>query len=77
MMPDPEFTVTLRAAPGDTPGIVRLRQFLKHAWRAWRLRCVALKAGDGPPKVSSSPDAAERQCGVPARGPPDTPVSET
>ena len=41
----PEFVVTLKALPSDTPGdeYRRLRAFLKAAARSWRLQCVAIR----------------------------------
>jgi hypothetical protein len=36
------FTLTIEAAPATLPAEVRLRHLLKHAWRAWGLRCVAV-----------------------------------
>jgi hypothetical protein len=47
----PDYRLTLRPLPGSCPPIVRLRQLLKVAVRAFRLRCVAveeLSAGRRP-----------------------------
>jgi hypothetical protein len=43
MAPD-TFTLVIRGEPGHAaPTIIRLRQFLKHAHRAWGLRCVEIR----------------------------------
>ena len=45
-----EYRVTLRFAAGGAPAIVRLRRFLKMAWRAYGLKAVRVEEvpGDGP-----------------------------
>jgi len=65
-VPDrPVYRLTLTALPADTPAVVRLRLLLKHALRAWRLKC--LSAEELPADGDDAPDAnvAQRRAGPP------------
>jgi len=44
------FLVKLRAKPGRVPAVVRLRQFLKNALRAWDLQALEVTEVKPPAK---------------------------
>lgn len=46
-MPE-RYVLTLEPKADEVPAIVRLRALLKHAIRAFRLRCVAIHPEDVP-----------------------------
>jgi hypothetical protein len=54
-----DYRITLHAQAGDLPAIVRLRQLLKVALRAYGFRCVALEEIHAVPIVTWT-DATER-----------------
>ena len=53
----PKYRVTLSFRADSVPAIVRLRRFLKMAWRAYGFRCVKVEevAPDWPGKVPETP----------------------
>jgi hypothetical protein len=58
------FRVDLVALPDKTPGVVRLRQFLKAALRQWRLRATRVAEVTPPPEPpQASPGTPQGETG--------------
>jgi hypothetical protein len=53
----PKYTFTVEALPGSVPPEVRVRRFLKAAFRSYGLRVVAMNEVD-PSPTSKAPDAS-------------------
>jgi hypothetical protein len=60
----PDFLVWLQPLPGDTPGVIRLRHFLKLALRAYRLKCLSVEEKGGLMAETSPLVAALAQRGA-------------
>jgi hypothetical protein len=45
MVNETHYLVQLQALPDRTPPVIRLRSFLKAAWRSYRLRCLGVWEG--------------------------------
>lgn len=60
----PRFRLLLQAEQGDSrPPLIRLRAFLKSAWRSWKFRCVEcreVKPRKAAPKPAAKPKAKRR-----------------
>lgn len=51
------YQIIVEAAPGDVPGVVRLRACLKSMWRGYQLRAVEMRELSPDPELEAAENA--------------------